>query len=60
MYVAIHELAHVGCESYGHTDEFKRIFAFLISVAGELNSYTPIDFKNNPLEYCGLSISEHI
>jgi len=60
MYVAIHELGHVGCESYGHTDEFKKIFAFLIATAQELNLYTLIDFKNDPLEYCGLRISEHI
>lgn len=60
MYVAIHELAHVGCESYGHTQEFKELFAFLISVAITLNMYTKINFKENPLEYCGLIISEHI
>ena len=28
MYVAIHELAHVACPEYGHTDLFKKIFAF--------------------------------
>lgn len=60
MYVALHELAHIGCKSYGHTDEFKNIFAFLISVSTELNIYQKIDFKNKPIEYCGLVISEHI
>jgi predicted metal-dependent hydrolase len=60
MYVAIHELAHVGCKSFGHTDEFKQIFAFLIMVATELGIYTRINFKQDPVEYCGLVISEHI
>ena len=60
MYVALHELAHIGCKSYGHTDEFKNIFAFLISVSTKLNIYQKIDFKNKPIEYCGLVISEHI
>lgn len=60
MYVALHELAHIGCKSYGHTDEFKNIFAFLINVSTELNIYQKIDFKNKPIEYCGLVISEHI
>ena len=29
MYVAIHEMAHVACPEYGHTDLFKKIFAFM-------------------------------
>ena len=60
MYVAIHELAHVGCPSYGHNDEFKRIFAFFAKISIELGIYTKIDFHNDPSEYCGLTISESI
>ena len=60
MYVAIHEMAHVGCPSYGHNDEFKRIFAFFTKIAIQLGIYTKIDFHNDPIEYCGLTISESI
>ena len=35
MYVAIHELAHIGCHEIGHTDLFKKIFAFYLEVAIE-------------------------
>jgi predicted metal-dependent hydrolase len=60
MYVAIHEMAHVGCPSYGHNDEFKHIFAFFTQTAINLGIYTKMDFHDNPTEYCGLTISESI
>lgn len=60
MYVAIHELAHIASPEYGHTDLFKKIFAFYTNTAIEIGVYKHIDFKNNPTEYCGLTISESI
>ena len=60
MYVTIHELAHVACPEYGHTPLFKDIFYFLIKAAIEINIYKKVDFKNNPLEYCGIIINDSI
>lgn len=60
MYVALHELAHVACPSIGHTDEFKKIFAFFVEEAIKIGIYQKIDFKNNNLEYCGMMITESI
>ncbi len=60
MYVVLHEIAHVACPVIGHGDLFKKIFAFLATVAVELNLYTKIDFKQNPSEYCGLTLSDSI
>ena len=60
MYVALHEMAHVGCKEYGHTPLFKKIFAFYTNVAIELNLYKKIYFNSDPMEYCGLIISESI
>ena len=60
MYVALHEMAHVGCKSYGHTDEFKKIFAFYTNTAIKLGLYSKIHFNEEPVEYCGLMISESI
>lgn len=60
MYVALHEMAHVGCSEYGHTTLFKQIFAFYTKVAMELGLYTKIQFNERPIEYCGLMISESI
>lgn len=60
MYVVVHEIAHVACPEYGHTPLFKKIFAFLLKIAIELNIYKKIDFNSYPKEYCGLTISESI
>lgn len=60
MYVVLHEMAHVGCTSIGHTDEFKRIFAFYTQQAIKIGLYEKIDFPNDPREYCGMTITESI
>lgn len=60
MYVAIHEISHVACPEYGHTDLFKKIFAFFTHVAIKQGIYKKIYFKEDPIEYCGLMISESI
>lgn len=60
MYVAIHEMAHVACPEYGHTDLFKKIFSFFAKKATELNIYKKINFPEDPTEYCGMIISESI
>ena len=60
MYVVLHEMSHVACPEYGHTDLFKKIFNFLTLRAMELNLYSKISFNTNPVEYCGLKITESI
>lgn len=60
MYVVLHEMAHVGCPSVGHTEEFKMIFAFFTEQAIKIGLYEKIDFRNDPKEYCGMTITESI
>ena len=60
MYVAIHELAHTGCEEIGHTPLFKSIFAFYLKEAIKLGIYKFEDYDNNPVEYCGMILSSSI
>lgn len=60
MYVVLHEISHVACPEYGHTPLFKKIFAFITSVAIKNGLYQKIDFVNNPTEYCGLIINDSI
>lgn len=60
MYVAIHELAHIGCHEIGHTDLFKKIFAFYLEVAIELGIYKHVDYEIDPVEYCGMILSSSI
>ena len=58
-YVAIHELSHISTLSIGHTPEFWKNFKFLLNVAKDINVYEPIDYKNNPQQYCGMTISDN-
>jgi hypothetical protein len=60
MYVVIHELAHVGCPEYGHTPLFRKIFKFLLERSVEIGIYTPIDYRFNPQDYCGMTINEYL
>jgi predicted metal-dependent hydrolase len=60
MYVVIHELAHVACPEYGHTPLFKKIFIFLLKESQKINIYTPIDYRKNPQDYCGMVINEYL
>ena len=61
MYVALHELAHVSTIKYGHTETFKKVFAFLVRIAMFLNLYKKINFSHKtPVRYCGLDITESI
>ena len=55
-FVAIHELSHIATEEVGHTPKFWSNFKFLIEVAEKLNIYVPIDYKKEPVKYCGMEI----
>lgn len=60
MYVVIHEMAHVGCPEYGHTNLFKKIFKFLLVQSIQIEIYQPIDYRTNPVNYCGMIINEYL
>ena len=60
MYVLIHELEHILNTTYGHDDNFKKTFRFILEKAIELNLYTYEDYKNNPVNYCGLILNTNI
>lgn len=60
MYVLIHELAHILNTTYGHDDNFKKTFRFILEKAIELNLYTYEDYKNNPVNYCDLILNTNI
>ena len=60
MYVALHEIAHVGCPENGHTPLFKDIFYFFTKVGISIGIYNKIDFSGQPHEYCGMTITDSI
>lgn len=66
MYVVIHELAHMinydqqGNPILGHGREFQRIFKLLIKEAILSNVYKYENYRENPQEYCGITINSNI
>ena len=58
MFVAIHELAHVMTKSIGHTAEFWENMKFLLKKAVKLNVYHEHDYRNDPIPYCGVEITD--
>ena len=60
IYVALHEMAHIACPEIGHGPLFKKIFKFLTETAMEIGIYTKQDYKNEPIEYCGMILSSSI
>lgn len=57
VFVLMHELAHVGCISYGHNDEFWACMTFLLELADLGGFYTYVDHETNPTTLCGLKIA---
>jgi hypothetical protein len=58
-FVALHELSHIMTESVGHKQDFWQNFKFLLGNAKEAGIYDPIDYKNNPKQYCGMDINDN-
>jgi len=59
MFVAIHEMAHIMTESIGHKDEFWDNFQYLLEIAEKSDIHKPRDYKKEPQEYCGMTISDN-
>ena len=59
MFVAIHELSHVGTKSIGHKTEFWENFKFLLENATDAGIHEPRDYKKKPVEYCSMKIKDN-
>lgn len=59
MFVAIHELSHVGTKSIGHKTEFWENFKFLLENAKAAGIHEPTDYKQKPAEYCSMNIRDN-
>ena len=57
MFVAIHEVAHIGCKSYGHGEEFVTFFKFLLNESIKKGIYDYVDYSTRPVEYCDMIIN---
>lgn len=58
-FVAIHELSHVMTKTEGHNREFWANFKFLLINAKDANIYNPVDYKKEPEDYCGMTITDN-
>lgn len=58
LFVALHEMSHVGTVSIGHTPEFWNNFAWLLKEAEHTKVYQYTDFAAHPVEYCGVHITD--
>jgi len=58
LFVALHEMSHVGTSSIGHTPEFWNHFAWMLERAEETDVYQYTDFAAHPVEYCGVHITD--
>lgn len=58
-FVAIHELSHLMTKSVGHKLDFWENFKFLLENAKEANIYIPVDYKKEPKEFCGMTITDN-
>lgn len=58
LFVALHEMSHVGTESIGHTPEFWNHFSWLLKQAEHTKIYEYTDFSAHPVEYCGVHITD--
>lgn len=59
FFVGMHELSHIMTVSIGHKPEFWENFRFLLTIAKEADIYVPIDYKKNPVTYCGMEITDN-
>ena len=59
MFVALHELAHIGTESVGHTKEFWANFKWILKCAVKHEIYISQDFNSKPHGYCGIQITDN-
>lgn len=58
MFVLLHEMAHLMTSSIGHTPEFWTNFRKLLHDGIECGIYHPENYSKNPVQYCGMSITE--
>jgi hypothetical protein len=58
-FVAIHELSHIATKSIGHTSEFWNNFKFLLENSEKIGIYNPINYKQDPVKYCGMEITDN-
>ena len=58
MFVSLHELAHISSKTIGHDEAFWNNFKWLLQHAVKTGIYQQQDFKQKPVEHCGIQITD--
>jgi len=59
MFVALHELSHISSKTIGHDETFWNNFKWLLQNSVQIGIYQEQDFKQKPVEYCGIQITDY-
>ena len=57
FFVCLHELAHVMSNSYGHGEEFKTNFNFIVKLAVKLGLWKDPKYEEKSVDYCGVQVT---
>lgn len=57
FFVCLHEIAHVMSNSYGHGEEFKTNFNFIVKLAVKLGLWNDPKYEEKPVDYCGVKVT---
>ena len=59
MFVALHELSHIGTDEVGHTEKYWNNFKYILEQAVAAGIYKPVDYIKSPEGYCGMTITDN-
>lgn len=57
FFVLLHELAHLMSNSYGHGEEFKTNFNFIVKLAVKLGLWKDPKYEEKSVDYCGVEVT---
>lgn len=57
FFVCLHELAHLMSNSYGHGEEFKTNFNYIVKLAVKLNFWKDPRYEEKSVDYCGVQVT---
>lgn len=60
MYVALHELAHLGTKEVGHTANFWAAFEFILKESVAIGIYKKQDYAKEPQAFCGITVDSSV
>jgi predicted metal-dependent hydrolase len=58
MFVVLHEMAHLMTTTVGHTPEFWANFRRILHDAIQAGVYENVNYAKNPVQYCGMTITD--